>query len=55
MGDKNLVVRTDYGLTDKAAQIDALRILGDGKGVEAAREDQILGLNPQRLNSLYEF
>ncbi|MEK9930330.1 MAG: amidohydrolase family protein [Rhodospirillaceae bacterium] len=52
VGDKNLVVGTDYGHTDTSAQIEALRMLRDREGVAASSVDQILGPNPVRLYSL---
>ena len=40
---------TDYGHTDQASELDALRELGNKTGVSQAVVDKILGVNPMRL------
>lgn len=51
-GEENLVIGTDYGHTDSSAEIEALRLLRDTKGVSAAAIDKILWDNPRRLYGL---
>ncbi len=48
-GEDNLVCGTDYGHTDQASELDALRQLGNRTGVSQAVVDKILSDNPTRL------
>jgi predicted TIM-barrel fold metal-dependent hydrolase len=48
-GEDNLVCGTDYGHTDQASELDALRELGNRTGVSQAVVDKILCDNPVAL------
>lgn len=52
VGDDHLVIGTDYGHADTAAEIDALRRLRDQGGVEPASIDKILDRNARVLYGL---
>ncbi|NQV45606.1 MAG: amidohydrolase family protein [Rhodospirillales bacterium] len=52
VGNDNLIVGTDYGHTDTAAEIEALRLLKERDGISAASVDKILGPNPTKLYAL---
>ena len=52
VGDDHLVIGTDYGHADTAAEIDALRRLRDQGGVEPASIDKILDKNARVLYGL---
>ncbi len=52
VGDDNLIVGTDYGHTDTAAEIEALRLLREKGGISPQSVDKILGANPTRLYGL---
>jgi uncharacterized protein len=51
-GEDNLVCGTDYGHTDQASELDALRQLGSRTGVSQAVVDKILCENPAVLFGL---
>ena len=48
-GEDNLVCGTDYGHTDQASELDALRELGKRTGVSQPVVDKILSDNPAAL------
>ena len=52
VGDDNLIVGTDYGHTDTASEIEALRLLRENGGISPQSADKILGANPTRLYGL---
>ena len=52
VGDDNLIVGTDYGHTDTASEIEALRMLRENGGISPESADKILGANPTRLYGL---
>ncbi len=53
VGDDNLVVGTDYGHTDTAAEIEALRMIRESGAVNGQSIDKILGANSSRLYGLH--
>lgn len=52
VGDRNLVIGTDYGHTDTSAQIEALRLLKENGRMPAGSVDRILDANPRALYAL---
>jgi uncharacterized protein len=51
-GADNIVIGTDYGHADTSAQIEALRLLKNGKKVDTAIIDRILDANARALYGL---
>jgi predicted TIM-barrel fold metal-dependent hydrolase len=52
VGDDNLLIGTDYGHSDTATDIEAMKRLGDEGGIPQASVDKILQANPAKLYGL---
>jgi predicted TIM-barrel fold metal-dependent hydrolase len=52
MGEKTLMIGTDYGHADSSTELDALTTLKDSGGISAAQHRKIVEDNPRAFYGL---